>query len=1000
MRPLRLEIRGLRSYRATREIDFADVGLVAIVGDTGAGKSSILEAITYALYNGTTWNQRDVKALISDTTQTVTVALDFAVDGRVYRVTRSTSRTAYPPPVHKLECLSDHGVQTLDGESNVNAEIERLIGLDWKGFTSAVILPQGRFQTLLQAARGERTAILKGIFRLDELSTVREHADLLARRLRPKLDDLKNARSQLLPDPAGSAKDAERRKKGATKREKELRKTRDVVVGAQEDAKNAEARAQELENVSQRLQSIELNATEKLRALVPIEAELQTQRQQLKDDQAGLLATEAKVNEELRRAEASGEGLEALSRANQILEQLATSLPQIQEESKRLENERARVASARESLAKDATEAEQLEQKARGAEEEAMRADQDLKEAQRRLTEAHSILERFRVARIAVGEQGERISALEKGLADHLQTAEDARKRLAGAELRCNEAREALDEIRRAHSAAHAAQGVAVGDPCPICSRLLPKGFVAPETPEEKPAQGALKTAEKTYESANTDRANADAVVRQAQQDLEEAKKEAARREAALDLIANEVRQTIPDADLGAEESVILDPLARENEQRRSGQVERADSAKKLRSAAERADAELRPRREAVERETEELARAATKLDQDVRRDESDRQIMPAGFRPEPPLSKGNIKKARTQLETRLAGLRELEDQLRDTRGKLTEVQNGSAALDLRQRQTLDTPRHEIQRSVAVLRERLAGAQQTLRRPESLAPASDLSLEEEITFAVALEGEASSAMIDLNAAIGDSREKNASCSRTVADALQEAGMGDPQELEEAIISAASDGRRATIDLDQAREQEPKAADLGRRISEGQDFVASLEEVAALLTDGRFIGHVVSRKQRALLAVASDIFGSITGGRYGFAEDFQVVDRLSGQPRSAKTLSGGETFLASLALALGLVELAGRSGGRLEALFLDEGFGSLDANVLEEALGELERRASTGRLVGVVSHLRAVAERIEKVLNVTSGPSGSEIRWVTGAERESLVGQELEEGLLT
>jgi exonuclease SbcC len=138
---------------------------------------------------------------------------------------------------------------------------------------------------------------------------------------------------------------------------------------------------------------------------------------------------------------------------------------------------------------------------------------------------------------------------------------------------------------------------------------------------------------------------------------------------------------------------------------------------------------------------------------------------------------------------------------------------------------------------------------------------------------------------------------------------------------------------------------------------------------------------------------------MTGKRYGFAEDFKIIDRISGQPRGAKTLSGGESFLASLALALGLVELAARSGGRLEALFLDEGFGSLDADALQEALGELERRADAGRLVAVISHVRAVAEQIETVLRVNYRPEGSEVLRVTGAEREAFVAEEVEQGLL-
>src|SRR6516225_3304832 len=123
MRPLRLRIKGLRSFRAEREIEFSDLGLVAIVGDTGAGKSSILEAITYALYNATTWDQRGVKQLISDGATTMSVQLEFACDGQLYRITRSTSRGQYPPPGHSLECLSDPTIRPLDGEEAIRREV-------------------------------------------------------------------------------------------------------------------------------------------------------------------------------------------------------------------------------------------------------------------------------------------------------------------------------------------------------------------------------------------------------------------------------------------------------------------------------------------------------------------------------------------------------------------------------------------------------------------------------------------------------------------------------------------------------------------------------------------------------------------------------------------------------------------------------------------------------------------------------------------------------------
>lgn len=118
---------------------------------------------------------------------------------------------------------------------------------------------------------------------------------------------------------------------------------------------------------------------------------------------------------------------------------------------------------------------------------------------------------------------------------------------------------------------------------------------------------------------------------------------------------------------------------------------------------------------------------------------------------------------------------------------------------------------------------------------------------------------------------------------------------------------------------------------------------------------------------------------MTDGSYGFADDFRVIHRPTGQQRPSKTLSGGETFLASLSLALGLMEIAGRSGGRLEASFLDEGFGSLNPNALDRALAELGRRANGGRMVALVSHVPEVADYIRghgHVLRVRRDETGS------------------------
>jgi DNA repair protein SbcC/Rad50 len=96
----------------------------------------------------------------------------------------------------------------------------------------------------------------------------------------------------------------------------------------------------------------------------------------------------------------------------------------------------------------------------------------------------------------------------------------------------------------------------------------------------------------------------------------------------------------------------------------------------------------------------------------------------------------------------------------------------------------------------------------------------------------------------------------------------------------------------------------------------------------------------------------------------------------------------------------LCELAGRSGGRIDSLFLDEGFGSLDTTILAEALDVLRSHVSTGRMVTVISHLHAVAADLDRVLLVTKKPTGSDLRWLEPAEREQLLLDDVSAGLLT
>ena len=129
---------------------------------------------------------------------------------------------------------------------------------------------------------------------------------------------------------------------------------------------------------------------------------------------------------------------------------------------------------------------------------------------------------------------------------------------------------------------------------------------------------------------------------------------------------------------------------------------------------------------------------------------------------------------------------------------------------------------------------------------------------------------------------------------------------------------------------------------------------------------------------------------MTGGRYRFDNHLRISDEVAGATRSATTLSGGEKFEAALALALGVAEIAGRSGIRFDTLFLDEGFAGLDQPNLDRALDVLETEVENGRRVVLITHIGSVADRIKDVLYIEpDGHGGSKTRWLNEEERYEL-----------
>lgn len=201
MRPVELSLEGFRSYRDPVVFSFDQRGLFGIVGPTGSGKSSILDALIYALYGETPRIKRSTKSLINTRDDQARVHLVFDVSGKLWEVTRVLRLTGASKVV--LHPRDDRSAP-IEGESNVNAHIETMVGLDANAFCSSVTLPQGEFDRFLRATPAIRSQILKGIFQLERVDAMKAEAMQRLGIVEGRLETLTKASESLPDDPVAA----------------------------------------------------------------------------------------------------------------------------------------------------------------------------------------------------------------------------------------------------------------------------------------------------------------------------------------------------------------------------------------------------------------------------------------------------------------------------------------------------------------------------------------------------------------------------------------------------------------------------------------------------------------------------------------------------------------------------------------------------------------------------------------------------------------------------
>ena len=1052
MRPLRIAIEGLRSFRAEVGIDFGDRTQIAVIGDTGAGKSSILEAMTYALYGQTSLGGRSKRELMNDTSDVMRVVLRFRVAGEEWEVTRVDRRAGaggLRPPQAQLIRFGPGGetIEKVEQVRPVNDRVQALIGLDSDAFLRTVILPQGRFARLLvEDEPSARTRILRQVWRTHDLEAAGEVAKqrmgevgTLAMRLQDEVqrhpDDPKGQMEGLTSeaDTASSRADALAELRDRSRRAADaLRQSEATIAAARQVGESVTPSA--MDELADRLAPVE-----SLQRRMEAEAtELEGRKANLERELKGIPTDDGPDHHEIARTLAALDTIPAhVAEAVEAAEALRGAIAGEAESAKHHAQAQNALESAQERVARHQA------------------LDPPLAEA---VDSARELLATAERTWETCDELRKRIRSTEEALAEREREMAEVTARLANAQddlrrvqKRQQRAEQELNEARRTNAAAAAAHGLCPGDECPVCRSDIPEGWAPPQDTGLDAAREAHAEAKSQTDEASRVVADLRARQKSAQEgigsikrDLDALRSEIAGAREHLRNAIGFVTATIAQDEPLPDREGALAPVQlrlREAETKLSDHSTEAGRLREVHTSAQLTEQSAR--------QTLEHARDAITRTRDTAGDTLDAlnqriQSISQPFRPQlilPPdpieletVDTMPVDRASYAAREREEILQQREQKRNRFRTEIEQTRTALKDLGETRKAQVGQPLQDLVRALASHRTALEEAVRAL--------VADIAIPAALYYPVNTDklregiGRLREAMVELVALAEDRRHEahrvaEKACSEAAAlaralnhlDGLGETAHADalapllvvdtdalPQSLDdwkaalEALVAtaeaAATDARYNARDARRARDAFAAILDDLLKLRQTADEVSALElalgDLDATLKPGAFLKWLTLRRSRDLLVYASRMLEEMTARRYSFAdpgdlEDQQwlVVDNDSGKARSPASLSGGEQFIGSLALALGMVEMMARSGGRLESLFLDEGFGSLDRNNLDCAIEALTQVAGTGRMVGVISHVGAVAEQIDDVLAVTRGATGSRVTWLSRAQRQEL-----------
>lgn len=1000
MRPISLTVKGLRSYREQVTIDFEGLDLFAVIGDTGAGKSTIIEALSFALYAKKTWTGGSLGDLVAHGQNDAVVELVFEADGRVWKVLRKRGVKA-GGAVDRLSCEGESG--STDGADAVNDRITALLGLDHGQFINAVVMRQGNFDKLLTLKPGERTTLLSSIFGLDHLATVQTWARDQHKLWNDKLIKATERRAALPPDPEAERATAARLLAESEERRRVLAESRDALT-QHETARDAAVRA--VERLGDRLRLVPGDGQGALGALAAAWAEavaLLEEREAAVDALESAEARLAALQADEKRALCGFADRDAAVRAETTVLALADELTGLAEKLDEIEGSIAwlddqpdagTVDPVLSGAVKVAEEAE------REAEEVATATRAALEEARRLWSSWSEAATRLRSLITELGQTGD----AEKRAADRRAAGQAAVEAARDALLAAEEAR---DAAVRADAVAHVVAGLAAGDACPVCEHPVDEAHLARHRRAGSgDASAAVTAAQRASQQAVAEAAQAEAAHSTATERVAALTRQLEACEAELERLDTPCR-TAGLAMVADDEAASVARLQAAAGAAAEGLAVAHDATVSARAALAAAQATIEATVRTRAEQTANLEAQRVKVLGSIAVAQQKVAWLPAGFVDPAAITPEELRFGSTKIDAVLADVTAVQQMCREAEADLAARRAVVTGLDERARTEVLTPAgaalSSLMQWAAPLRELAAevpaAVEQAARLATIEAPRRVGEVDAVQAKASALVEAGTQVLAAAEASLLEQQSLVERAKTAVADVLRVAGVESGPALENELGGVTQLIRQANDDLARADLAVESAARLDTQLATLRPVVGDLDTLRTSLTSGAFVTHLLDSRTAELLTEAGRRLGEITSGAYDFTEEFEVIEMRTGAVRSPDMLSGGERFQAALALSLGLVEIASRGGGKLGAVFVDEGFGSLDTKSLAKALDTLGGVAGGGKMVGLVSHLRPVAEYVDTVFHVVKDDArGSLIERLEGADREALIFRDDEAGL--